>query len=128
MIDINAIIEIESSGDPKAFNKTSGARGLCQITPAALEDWNALQSHRGVFQLSQLFNGSINRLVGDWYLNFRIPWMLEQYGLELTVANILTAYNWGIGNLVKFLRHPERHCLPNETKEYIKKYNSLVKK
>ena len=36
----NAIIQTESSGNPLAFNKGSGARGLGQITPIVVQEWN----------------------------------------------------------------------------------------
>ena len=40
-IDINKIIQIESSGNPHAYNKNSGCIGLMQINPkGALADWN----------------------------------------------------------------------------------------
>ena len=41
-VNYDAIAQIESSGNPKAFNKKSKARGLLQITPIALADWNQM--------------------------------------------------------------------------------------
>lgn len=122
-INLEAIIKIESSGDPKAFNKKSGARGLCQITPICLEEWNARQGHRGRFEEKDLFNASINKMVANWYLNERIPAMLIHYALPVSLDFILGAYNFGIGNMKKIWNGEIKW--PEETKNYIRKYRDF---
>ena len=42
-VNINAIIQIESGGDPNAYNENSGAKGLMQITTPCLHDYNVFQ-------------------------------------------------------------------------------------
>lgn len=122
-INIDAIIKIESDGDPKAFNKHSKARGLCQITPICLEEWNAHQAHRGRFDESDLFSASINKMIAQWYLNERIPAMLIAYALPVSLEFILGAYNFGIGNMKKIWKGEIKW--PAETRNYIEKYRSL---
>ena len=39
-VDILRIIDIESGFDEGAHNISSGARGMCQITPVVLRDFN----------------------------------------------------------------------------------------
>ncbi len=120
MINIEAIFKIESDGNPKAFNKVSGARGLGQITEACLTDYNALHPNER-YTFEQLFDPAINRKIATWYLDVRIPELLEYYGLAVTVENILRGYNEGVGNI-------KRGRFPQETRDYIEKYNNLTKK
>ncbi len=128
-IDINKIIQIESSGNPHAYNKRSGAIGLMQITPICLEEWNNPEilrkrgESRNTVFLVDLYCGAINVYIGTWYINERIPQMLKAYGLEDTIEYRLIAYNWGIGNLLKHLKG--KYPLPKETRDYIRKYKEI---
>ena len=46
-INISTIIQIESSGNPNAYNPRSGCIGLMQISPkGALADWNKYPGSR----------------------------------------------------------------------------------
>ena len=141
-IDISKIIQIESSGNPNAYNKSSGAIGLMQITPVCLEDWNTFKSGKmygeiarcnkndcenytlfEYYNLGDLYNPTINVKIGTWYINERIPQMLEAFDIPDTVENRLIAYNFGVGNLRKYLEGEKK--LPKETKNYILKYKRL---
>jgi len=63
---IDAIIKVESKGNPKALGK-NGDRGLMQITPIVLKEWN--QKHpKEQYTLSDLFAPEINTKIGTWYL------------------------------------------------------------
>lgn len=103
IININNIIMIESSGDPKAYNESSGARGLMQITPKVLKEWNSLNSSQQ-HTLDDLFNEEINIKLGSWYLDRIKDHYLPHYGLKGSIENIIVAYNWGIGNLKGMVR------------------------
>lgn len=118
-VDIDTIIQIESSGNPNAYNKGSQARGLMQITPICLKEYNSF--NRASFNLSDLFVPEINIKIGTWYINKRIPQMLRYYKIEDTINNRLIAYNFGIGNLKNGVP------LPKETRDYIKKYERRAK-
>ena len=119
-IDINAIIQIESSGNPLAYNKRSQARGLMQITPICLDDYNGNGGVIFSVRTEELFDPKINIMIGKWYLNYRIPQMLNYYGYPDTIENRLIAYNAGISFVVK------GWALPKETRDYIKKYRKLT--
>lgn len=146
-INIQAIIRIESSGNPNAYNKSSGCIGLMQINPkGALADWNnqtyeecswavsydnkdvrACTKHPIIdkYNIGSLYNPIINIKIGTWYINERIPQMLKAYGIEDTVENRLIAYHDGIGNLRKYLKGERK--LGKNMKAYIKKYKRLTK-
>jgi soluble lytic murein transglycosylase-like protein len=114
-ININRIIHIESRGNSKAYNKGSGARGICQITPICLKEWNNFHKQEQ-YTLEDLWNKEINIKIAEWYLNVRIPQMLRIYKMEVTTRNILIAYNAGIKRVFHWM-------IPNETVKYIYEYN-----
>ena len=60
-IDIEIIKEIESNGNPLAYNFKSQARGVYQITPICLEDYNIY--HDKKYIESELFNPIINKKI-----------------------------------------------------------------
>jgi len=114
IIILSIIILIESSGNPLAFNKHSQARGLCQITPVVLQEYN--NRHKTEYLPRHLFLPEINKKIARWYLNKRIPQMLKHFKKEVNERNILISYNAGINYVVKDLP------LPPQTKEYLIKY------
>lgn len=115
-IDMEQVYQIESSGNPKAYNESSQARGLGQITPIVLKEWNNF--HPGLqFTAEELFNPDINREVSTWYMQKRIPQMLKAKGLPITDETMLWAYNAGIGRVVEGVK-------PVETRNYIQKYRN----
>ena len=117
LIDLKKIVQIESSGNPLAHNSGSGAAGLAQITPIALQDWNKMNPSEQ-YLYNHLFNPQVNIKIANWYFNNRIPQMLKHYNMPVTLDNVLAAYNSGIGNVIK-------KRLPKETVDYIKKYRSM---
>jgi len=116
-VDMQKIKMIESSGNPRAYNVHSQARGLYQITPIVLEEWNNF--HPGdQYTEEDLFSSRVNSTIAHWYMNYRIPQMLKYYGIQDTVTNRLIAYNAGIAYVVG-----NGKVLPRETVHYIEKYN-----
>ena len=120
LINLDKVISIESNWNADAFNRKSKAKGLGQITPIALQDYNNLNPD-DKYTYEQLADPQINQKITYWTLTERIPQMLRSYNIPVTTDNILWAYNAGIGRVVK-------GELPNETKDYIKKYHSLKEK
>jgi len=118
-LSIKKIIEIESNGNPDAFNKHSQARGLMQVTPIVLIDWNNKHPH-DCYIKKDLYTPSINIKIGTWYLKEEIPRLLKHYEIEDNINNRIIAYNFGIGNMVN------NRKLPEETKNYIKKYWGVI--
>ena len=135
---IQRLKKIESNNDPNAVSfvlrkividgevvsDTVYSKGENQINTSesgALEDYN--ENHARQFSEKDMFNARKNRIVRDWYLFERIPEMLEEHGLEKTVANVLASYNTGIGNLIRrgegdAVNHLDR--LPAITQDYIR--------
>lgn len=111
-IDIVKIAKIESNFNEEAYNKSSEAIGLCQIKPEVLKDYN---KKFGVNHwVSDLYYKDFNILVATWYLEDEIPRLLRHYKKPVTRDNILTAYNMGIGSVLK----------GKKAVKYIKKYNN----
>jgi len=126
-INMRAIIEIESAGDPRAVSR-AGCRGLCQISRAT---WDECCRRLGVTWSfdRDAFQPSENTIVGNFYMNTRIPEMLEYYGIPDWYAMRIGAYNWGIGNLrAAWRRYGDdwvAHA-PRETRDYIDRYVAIV--
>jgi soluble lytic murein transglycosylase-like protein len=114
-IALDKIRKIESNDNPKAYNRYSQARGLYQITPICLKEYNNF--HDIKYSLEELYNPEINTRIAEWYLQVRIPQMLKHYHKPDTDENRIIAYNAGIMWVVN------GKPLPKETKEYIRKYN-----
>lgn len=113
VIDMDRIMQIESGGNYMAYNRHSQARGLFQITPICLKDFNMVnKTHYLSFDL---FNPQVNIRIAHWYMNERIPALLKGIAPD-TVDNRLWAYNAGVGAL-------KRNSMPKETRDYIKKYH-----
>jgi len=117
-INLEIIKQIESSGKPEAFNEVSKARGLYQITPIVLKEWNNFFP-KGKYSEDDLFNPEINEKIASWYINDRIPSMLKYFKKPVTLDNVLISYNAGIDYVV------HNRNLPKETNDYISKYNNL---
>lgn len=125
---LEKVIQTESAGDPNAVNPTSGAFGLMQLMDnGALADWNMMNGQS--LTKEQAMDPNINKQIGTWYLQKRIPTMLQQYGLPLSPEYMLMAYNWGIGNLMDWYKGKGQYkgkakdysLVPQETKQYVKK-------
>ena len=117
-IDMEKIAQIESSNNPLAWNKKDDSRGLFQITPICLEDYNNFHP-KAKHTMDDLWNVSISTLIADWYINQRIPQMLRYYDREDTVENRIIAFNAGISYVVS------GKSIPKITKDYLRKYGEL---
>lgn len=121
-IDVDKVILNESSGDPLKYNPNSGARGIMQVTPIALQDWNQIHPNRQ-YGLRDLFNEQINMEVGKWYLQKRVPELLKSKGTPVTRDNVLAGYNWGANAVSKWAGRKGRfEELPDETQDYLLRY------
>lgn len=122
-VDMQRIYQIESSGNPNAYNRKSQARGLGQVTPVALQEYNKM--NKAAVQPDQLFVPQVNHQISHWYMNKRVPQMLNAMGIQDTVDNRLAAYNAGAGSLRKVLRG--QMDMPKETSDYLVKYKKAKK-
>lgn len=134
-IDMEILAQIESSNNPKAWNKKTNARGLYQITPIVLKQFKenvpnmpfAMYCPGGIrpgetcFDPNNpkfdLFDGIANYHVAEWYL-----YWLDQHCD--TADEILIAWNLGIGNLRKWQKSHWKK-LPKETKDFLEKYHKM---
>ena len=118
-VDMTAIATIESSNNPYSYNYDSKATGLYQITPICIKDYNRLNKRK--YTIDNMFDFKMSYRVANWCMNTRIPSLLKHYHLEDSIVNRLWAYNAGIS----FVR---RQIMPDETKNYIIKYEDLTEK
>lgn len=131
-INMEILAEIESSNNPNAYNKSSHARGLYQITPIVLKQYNSEENYDEKFSELDMHDIGKASKVAYYYLG----WLSERCD---TVDEILIAWNWGIGNFRKWQRAycrddnyaPGRvdvpptcsSLLPKETQDFLKKYH-----
>ncbi len=125
-INMVRIAGIESNYNQLAYNRESGARGLCQVTAPVLVEFN--ERFYTTHKPDDLFNKHLNMVIGLWYMNERIPQLLRHYRISDSINNRLIAYNFGIGNLNKWHAKGGRfRDLPAETQNYIRAYKKQKK-
>lgn len=119
-INLPAIAKIESSNNPKAFNKLDhgglGSRGLFQISDALRRDYNRL--NKKSVSPSDLFNPAVNTSIAQWAFTSYFPSILKRLHKPVTVENLIVCQNAGCGAL-------KRKHLPKITISYLKKYKEL---
>ena len=103
-----AIAKTESSMSPIARNRKTRAKGLYQLTPICLKDlrerWGLLVDP---FDPIQATGGAA----------VYISWLMRRFPEDIRL--VLAAWNWGIGNVQKWLRNEKE--MPKETKNFIEK-------
>lgn len=97
----------ESAFNDKAKSK-AGAQGAWQIMPITLKDYLG----RGRGKSGDLNDPEYNRKVRDWVMGI-IPRDLQEFWSDsdtdrAKLAKLYAAYNWGAGNLRKFLRKKQK--------------------
>lgn len=102
---LKAQIHQESGWNPNAVS-SAGARGLTQFMPGTAREFNVQTG-----QSSQAVRSQIRGQV--LYMNY----LLKMFNGDLTYA--LQAYNWGQGNLQKYLKG--KKSMPKETRDYVPK-------
>jgi soluble lytic murein transglycosylase-like protein len=97
--EILAIICQESSGNPDSVNPADPSRGLMQITPGALQDFNKATNRAYTFQ--DMFVPWMNVEVGTWYYATR-------YQRTSDRKKAFAAYNAGLGNIPAGMSYAEK--------------------
>lgn len=115
-INMDIIKRIESSGNPHAFNASSGARGLYQVTPILVKEFNRMNNTG--YRNDDMYIPVVCEKVAVWYISKRIPQMFKSFGIKDTVENRLIAYNAGI-------KAVKTGIVPRETRNYIRRYNRI---
>ena len=126
-INLGAIIQIESSGNPLAVSP-AGCRGLCQIAKGTWCECTILMGVDWTWE-EDAFDPGCNRAVGQFYINHRIPQMLRAYEIPDSEATRIGAYNAGIGRVRHLWREHGTDWLshaPRETQYYVVKYAAIM--
>ena len=118
-----AMIEVESSRDPTA--ETPYARGLMQVSKIALEQIN--KDYVFNFTYNDMFDPDKNLTVGILYFKWLYNYFTTRYGRCKGLAYAVYAYNWGIGNVLKWLSATEPNNaeiaeIPTETAKHFAKF------
>lgn len=120
------LITVESGGNPNAVS-SSGAVGLCQVTPIVLREYNR-EMTRGTINIAwliekhyeDLFDPIINKEIATWYLRR----LRDHYGCK-TIEQILAAYNGGITRLRA--NNYDISKMPKSVQLYVKKILTLYR-
>lgn len=99
---LEALIQVESMNNPRAYNHHSKARGLTQITPIA---WKELRKHYSskygnLSFWDDMCKSQVAREAGKDYL-YLLQKILKANRVPVTLDNLLAAYVWGPNNLAK---------------------------
>lgn len=105
---IDSLIWRESKGDPKAISSV-GARGLGQIMPSVLTDYN--KTHKTNYTSDDLFDPTINRNITIWHFTNNLPMQLANKGMAPTLEALLGAYNVGAKGLVRGDKPAKRYIV-----------------
>lgn len=110
------MVKQESALNPDAVSST-GARGLFQMMPDAAKEM-------GVTNPQDLHNPLTNIQAGmQYYKKVRDTYIPQMIGSDNDTDKevlALMAYNWGIGNVQKYV-HGQIDSVPKETKDYVNK-------
>lgn len=118
---IKAIVMTESSGNPHAESRY--ARGLMGVSKVALQHVNLLYGLN--YTYDDMFDVEKNIQVGILYFKWLYGYFYNRYPLKTALMFSIMAYNWGIGNTVKWIKQTEPsnsaidEAVPLETKNYI---------
>ena len=121
---------MESNFNPTVSNKT-GATGLYQIRSNAMADFNKATGR--TLTRDSLLVPDKNADVRDWYMEnlMNANWNQHEQDDKVKQAKALAAYNWGRGNLLKYLNQAKADSvdiynsldwvngLPKETRDYV---------
>lgn len=127
-INIDAIEQIESSGNPNAIGK-KGERGATQIISKDIWDYIVNKMGKQYDWDDDWNNRTINKEISNYYFNTIIPSYLKTYEIPDNIETRIGAYNWGI----KYVKNNYRdhgddwiNYAPSTTKSYIAKYKRLT--
>lgn len=106
---LHGVMMTESSGNPMAYNTSSGAAGAYQFMPATARDMGL----RVDSTVDERLDPEKSRAAASVYMRQ----LLKRY--DGNVDNALRAYNWGMGNVDKWIANgSDISQLPKETREY----------
>lgn len=103
------VMMTESGGNPLAYNASSGAAGAYQFMPGTARDMGLKVNS----QVDERLDPEKSRAAASVYMRQ----LLKRY--DGNVDNALRAYNWGMGNVDKWIANgSDISALPKETQDY----------
>lgn len=106
---LHGIMMTESGGNPLAYNVRSGATGAYQFMPGTARDMGI----RVDSKVDERLDPEKSRAAAAIYMRQ----LLTRY--DGNVDNALRAYNWGMGNVDKWIANgSDESALPKETRDY----------
>ncbi|HDL6962218.1 TPA: lytic transglycosylase domain-containing protein [Yersinia enterocolitica] len=106
---LHGVMMTESSGNPLAYNTSSGAAGAYQFMPATARDMG--------LRVDSIVDDRLNPEKARAAAAVYMRQLLKRY--DGNVDNALRAYNWGMGNVDKWIANGSNPAeLPKETREY----------
>lgn len=120
---LESLIQVESSNNPRAYNRYTKARGLTQVTPIA---WRELRKHypskySNLNFWEDMVKSQVAREAGTDYL-YILQKILKAKRVPVTLDNLLAAYVWGPNNLAT----KGLHNAPGVVKNYVAKVKRLA--
>lgn len=104
---LNALMMTESGGNPLAYNK-SGATGAFQLMAGTARDLGLTVNS----QQDDRLDPEKSRAAASIYMSQ----LIKRYKGNVTDA--LQAYNWGMGNMDKYIASGRTSFMPKETQDY----------
>jgi len=119
----NAVIQVESSGNPKAVSH-AGARGLMQIMEPT---WTEMTTkiYGAALPFDKAFDPEINRKVGTYYLKWIDDYLRNRLGDDYAFTGTIMSYYWGIGNHCKHVENNPEDPFPADVRGYCEKFQSF---
>ena len=119
----NAVIQVESSGNPKAVSH-AGARGLMQIMEPT---WTEMTTkiYGAALPFDKAFDPEINRKVGTRYLQWIDDYLRNRLGDDYSFTGTIMSYYWGIGNYCKHVENNPEDPFPADVRGYYEKFQSF---
>lgn len=113
VIDMGKIAFIESSGCKNMIGDNGKALGCYQLHAGVVTDYN--KAHKTAYKHKDVMKPDIGLQIASWYMGVEIPRLLKHYKQPITLETKLSAWNMGVGNVVKGKR----------ASKYIEKYSRI---
>lgn len=98
-VSLQAISFIESSHNASAIGDGGKALGLYQLHSGVIKDFN--RKHKTRYTHQDALDKTISERITNWYLHSELPRLLRHFKKEVSLENVLSAWNMGIGKVVK---------------------------
>jgi len=128
VIDTDRLWMLESSQRTTVPDSPAGARGPYQFLESTWAECTALMGVTWPWSIDAADIGKAE-IVADYYINRRIPKMLNFFDLPDTIATRLACWNWGIGRVRRAICTYGPAWLstaPAETRRFVADYETCL--